>query len=154
MSNSKQVVPIEFKPICRCCSIHRRESENLTILGIRECKSNSIFIQEDPRIRESALTFCEQHMEEEDDPVVQEVDVFLSKRLADSLYLFQYPARPSNRHLDGTNHLGARVKLKQSKVGCGNMTSQTGKLKTGFEPAKVQILVRGVLNIYLPACSA
>ncbi len=40
-----------------CCSIYTRESENLTILDIRECKSNSFFIREDPRecprIRES-----------------------------------------------------------------------------------------------------
>ncbi|CAG4937054.1 unnamed protein product [Parnassius apollo] len=34
---------------------------------------------------------------EEDDPVVQEIPVFLSQALADNFYIYQYPVRPANR---------------------------------------------------------
>ena len=54
--------------------------------------------------------------DEEDDPVVQEVDVFLSKQLSDHLYLFQYPVRPVNMKYDDIPHLCARVKPVQQKV--------------------------------------
>ncbi len=37
-----------------CCSIYTRESEKLTILDIRECKTNSIFIRENIRESEKA----------------------------------------------------------------------------------------------------
>ena len=53
---------------------------------------------------------------EEDDPVVMELDVYLSKQLSDSLYLFQYPVRPANMPYDEVNHLSARMKPKQLKV--------------------------------------
>ncbi|KAK5640739.1 hypothetical protein RI129_009286 [Pyrocoelia pectoralis] len=39
-----------------------------------------------------------------EDPVIKEIPVFLSKRLQDQLYLFQYPLRPStNKSLDVKN---------------------------------------------------
>uniref|UniRef100_A0A1Y1NFR0 Uncharacterized protein n=1 Tax=Photinus pyralis TaxID=7054 RepID=A0A1Y1NFR0_PHOPY len=34
-----------------------------------------------------------------DDPVIKEIPVFLSKRLEDQLYLFQYPLRPTTNKL-------------------------------------------------------
>lgn len=55
-------------------------------------------------------------MAEEDDPVVQEIDVFLSKMLLDSLYIFQYPVRPANMTYDDMTYLEARIKPIQQKV--------------------------------------
>ncbi len=54
--------------------------------------------------------------EEDPDPVVQEVDVYLSKQLADHLYLFQYPVRPAHITYNNIEHLSARIKPQQKKV--------------------------------------
>ena len=54
--------------------------------------------------------------EESDDPVVQEVDVYLSKQLSEHLYLFQYPVRPAHMPYDDICHLSARIKPEQAKV--------------------------------------
>ena len=54
--------------------------------------------------------------DEDDDPVVQEVDVFLSKQLSDHLYVFQYPVRPTHMKYDDIPHLSARIKPQQQKV--------------------------------------
>ena len=54
--------------------------------------------------------------DEEEDPVVQEVDVYLSQQLTSSLYLLQYPVRPGNMKYDDLPHLGARIKPLQEKV--------------------------------------
>ncbi|XP_066131988.1 DNA-directed RNA polymerase III subunit RPC5 isoform X1 [Saccopteryx bilineata] len=53
---------------------------------------------------------------EEDDPVVQEIDVYLAKSLAEKLYLFQYPVRPASMPYDDIPHLSAKIKPKQQKV--------------------------------------
>ncbi|KAM4698401.1 DNA-directed RNA polymerase III subunit RPC5 [Rhinophrynus dorsalis] len=53
---------------------------------------------------------------EDDDPIIQELDVFLAKSLAEKLYLFQYPVRPALMTYDGVTHLSARIKPKQQKV--------------------------------------
>ncbi len=53
---------------------------------------------------------------DDDDPVVQEIDVFLSKQLAENLYLFQYPVRPAHMTYDNNTHLAARIKPGQQKV--------------------------------------
>lgn len=53
---------------------------------------------------------------EEDDPVVQEIDVYLAKSLVEKLYLFQYPVRPASMTYDDIPHLSARIKPKQQKV--------------------------------------
>lgn len=53
---------------------------------------------------------------EEDDPIIQEIDVYLAKSLAEKLYLFQYPVRPSSMTYDDVTHLSARIKPKQQKV--------------------------------------
>ncbi|XP_073503693.1 DNA-directed RNA polymerase III subunit RPC5 [Phyllobates terribilis] len=53
---------------------------------------------------------------EDDDPIIQELDVYLAKSLAEKLYLFQYPIRPSLMNYDGVPHLSARIKPKQQKV--------------------------------------
>ena len=54
--------------------------------------------------------------DEEDDPVIKEVDVFLSKQLSDYLYLFQFPVRPASLAYDDVSHLTARIKPKQQRV--------------------------------------
>ncbi|XP_068439315.1 DNA-directed RNA polymerase III subunit RPC5 [Clinocottus analis] len=53
---------------------------------------------------------------DEDDPIIEEIDVYLAKSLADKLYLFQYPVRPSTMTYDDVNHLTAKIKPKQQKV--------------------------------------
>jgi len=52
----------------------------------------------------------------DDDPIVHEIDVVLSKQLLDRLYLFQYPFRPGHISYDHAHHLGARIKPKQHRV--------------------------------------
>ncbi|XP_064644634.1 DNA-directed RNA polymerase III subunit RPC5-like isoform X1 [Lineus longissimus] len=44
------------------------------------------------------------------------LDVFLSKTLAENLYLFQYPVRPATLPYDDVPHLSARMKPKQQRV--------------------------------------
>ncbi|XP_062611114.1 DNA-directed RNA polymerase III subunit RPC5-like [Saccostrea cucullata] len=56
------------------------------------------------------------NMAEEDDPVLHEIDVFISKSLADKLYLLQYPVRPGRMTYDDVDILAARVKPVQKKV--------------------------------------
>ncbi|XP_029433547.1 DNA-directed RNA polymerase III subunit RPC5 [Rhinatrema bivittatum] len=53
---------------------------------------------------------------EEDDPIIQEIDVYLAKSLAEKLYLFQYPIRPASMTYDDVMHLSAKIKPKQQKV--------------------------------------
>uniref|UniRef100_H3CEM7 Polymerase (RNA) III (DNA directed) polypeptide E n=1 Tax=Tetraodon nigroviridis TaxID=99883 RepID=H3CEM7_TETNG len=53
---------------------------------------------------------------DEDDPIIEEIDVYLAKSLADKLYLFQYPVRPSSMTYDDVSHLSARIKPKQQRV--------------------------------------
>ncbi|XP_042293642.1 DNA-directed RNA polymerase III subunit RPC5 isoform X1 [Sceloporus undulatus] len=53
---------------------------------------------------------------EEDDPIIQEIDVYLAKSLSEKLYLFQYPIRPASMTYDEVTHLSARIKPKQQKV--------------------------------------
>ncbi|XP_068161865.1 DNA-directed RNA polymerase III subunit RPC5 [Antennarius striatus] len=53
---------------------------------------------------------------DDDDPIIEEIDVYLAKSLADKLYLFQYPVRPSTMTYDDINHVGAKIKPKQQRV--------------------------------------
>ncbi|XP_067318028.1 DNA-directed RNA polymerase III subunit RPC5-like [Anolis sagrei] len=53
---------------------------------------------------------------EEDDPIIQEIDVYLAKSLSEKLYLFQYPIRPASMTYDEVTHLSAKIKPKQQKV--------------------------------------
>ncbi|XP_069124051.1 DNA-directed RNA polymerase III subunit RPC5-like [Argopecten irradians] len=55
-------------------------------------------------------------MADEEDPVEHEVNVYLSKTLADKLYLFQYPVRPAHMTYDETPHLNTKIKPNQKKV--------------------------------------
>lgn len=54
--------------------------------------------------------------EEEDDPVVEEYDVYLSKQLSDSLLVFNYPVRLAKLPYDEVRHVGAKMKPVQQKV--------------------------------------
>uniref|UniRef100_A0A3Q3IPR9 DNA-directed RNA polymerase III subunit RPC5 C-terminal domain-containing protein n=1 Tax=Monopterus albus TaxID=43700 RepID=A0A3Q3IPR9_MONAL len=53
---------------------------------------------------------------DDDDPIIEEIDVYLAKSLADKLYLFQYPVRPSTMTYDDVDHLSAKIKPKQQRV--------------------------------------
>lgn len=53
---------------------------------------------------------------EDDDPIIEEIDVYLAKSLADKLYLFQYPVRPATMTYDDVSHLAAKIKPKQQRV--------------------------------------
>lgn len=53
---------------------------------------------------------------DDDDPIIQEIDVYLAKSLLEKLYLFQYPVRPGSMSYDNAAHLSARIKPKQQKV--------------------------------------
>ncbi|XP_028409437.1 DNA-directed RNA polymerase III subunit RPC5-like isoform X1 [Dendronephthya gigantea] len=53
---------------------------------------------------------------DEEDDVVDEIDVYLAKNLAENLYLFQYLSRPAAVSYDKTACLSSRVKPKQQKV--------------------------------------
>ncbi|XP_028990086.1 DNA-directed RNA polymerase III subunit RPC5 [Betta splendens] len=53
---------------------------------------------------------------DDDDPIIEEIDVYLAKSLADKLYLFQYPVRPSTMTYDDVDHLAAKIKPKQQRV--------------------------------------
>ncbi|XP_047465817.1 DNA-directed RNA polymerase III subunit RPC5 [Mugil cephalus] len=53
---------------------------------------------------------------DDDDPIIEEIDVYLAKSLADKLYLFQYPVRPATMTYDDVNHLAAKIKPKQQRV--------------------------------------
>ncbi|XP_046342600.1 DNA-directed RNA polymerase III subunit RPC5-like [Haliotis rufescens] len=55
-------------------------------------------------------------MADDDDPVEHEINVYLSKSLAQNLCLFQYPVRPAHMTYDSVAHLSARVKPTQKKV--------------------------------------
>ena len=57
-------------------------------------------------------------VDEDDDPVVQEIDVFLSKQLAGNLLLLQYPVRPSHLTYDDSHVLSAKYKPKQQQLTC------------------------------------
>ncbi|XP_028287656.1 DNA-directed RNA polymerase III subunit RPC5 [Parambassis ranga] len=53
---------------------------------------------------------------DDDDPIIEEIDVYLAKSLADKLYLFQYPVRPATMTYDDVSHLAAKIKPKQQRV--------------------------------------
>ncbi|XP_049614908.1 DNA-directed RNA polymerase III subunit RPC5 [Syngnathus scovelli] len=53
---------------------------------------------------------------DDDDPIIEEIDVYLAKSLAEKLYLLQYPVRPSTMTYDNVNILAAKIKTKQQRV--------------------------------------
>ncbi|XP_077526932.1 DNA-directed RNA polymerase III subunit RPC5-like [Haemaphysalis longicornis] len=53
---------------------------------------------------------------EDDDQVVQELDVYISKALANQLYLLQYPHQSTEQEYADDKCIGARVKPKQQKL--------------------------------------
>ncbi|XP_014215014.1 DNA-directed RNA polymerase III subunit RPC5 [Copidosoma floridanum] len=55
-------------------------------------------------------------MEEDDDPVVKEIPVFLSKRLADKLFIFQYPMKPAISGYDDAEFLKTAIKPVNQEV--------------------------------------
>jgi len=57
---------------------------------------------------------------ENDDPVIRELDVYLSTQLANELYILQFPVRPAVRPYDRANDnapLQARFKPKVRRKG-------------------------------------
>lgn len=55
-------------------------------------------------------------MENESDPVVKEIPVFLSKTLADKLFIFQYPVRPAREGYDNATFLKTSIKPENQEV--------------------------------------
>nr|XP_003702985.2 PREDICTED: DNA-directed RNA polymerase III subunit RPC5 [Megachile rotundata] len=55
-------------------------------------------------------------MENENDPVVKEIPVFLSKTLADKLFIFQYPVRPAGEGYDNVTFLKTSIKPENQEV--------------------------------------
>ncbi|KAH3862898.1 hypothetical protein DPMN_025873 [Dreissena polymorpha] len=53
---------------------------------------------------------------DEEDPIEQEINVHLTKALADNLYLLQYPVRPSFMTYDSVELLSGKVKPGQSRL--------------------------------------
>nr|CAG4641766.1 EOG090X07NA [Eurycercus lamellatus] len=53
---------------------------------------------------------------DEDDPVIRELPVYLSKALANKLYVFQYPLRSVAAEVDKPNVIEARIKPKVQEV--------------------------------------
>lgn len=58
----------------------------------------------------NADVIMEEVAEEDDDPVVQEIDVFITNNLSRMLCLLQFPLRPATRNLDLSNVSEARFK--------------------------------------------
>lgn len=54
--------------------------------------------------------------EDEDDPVVHEIPVFLAQSLAKQLFLYQYPVRPCSMSYDSAQVISSKVKSKQQQV--------------------------------------
>jgi len=52
----------------------------------------------------------------DDDPVISEIDVFLSTTLASDMHLLQYPLRPTWRPYPPENLTDIRIKPSQQKV--------------------------------------
>ncbi|XP_076172472.1 RNA polymerase III subunit E [Ptiloglossa arizonensis] len=55
-------------------------------------------------------------VENENDPVVKEIPVFLSKTLADKLFIFQYPVRPVREGYDNVTFLKTSIKPENQEV--------------------------------------
>ena len=55
-------------------------------------------------------------MDDELDPIVTRMNVFLSKRLSKNLLLLQYPVRAAGRTYDDADVISARVKPRQHCV--------------------------------------
>uniref|UniRef100_A0A8C1SI16 Uncharacterized protein n=1 Tax=Cyprinus carpio TaxID=7962 RepID=A0A8C1SI16_CYPCA len=67
---------------------------------------------------------------DDDDPIIQEIDVYLARSLVEKLYLFQYPVRPASMSYDNVTHLAARIKPKQQKVSwCPPLASEASPVK-------------------------
>jgi len=69
-------------------------------------------VKQEPTTKEGKKS----EQDEEDDPVVHEIPVYLAKSLANQLYLLQYPVRPCRMSYDTSTVLSAKVKPKQKKV--------------------------------------
>ncbi|OWR51245.1 DNA-directed RNA polymerase III subunit RPC5 [Danaus plexippus] len=53
---------------------------------------------------------------DEEDPVVQEIPVYLSQALSEHLYIYQYPVRPANRDWKDIKVINASIKPKNQLV--------------------------------------
>ncbi|XP_015172040.1 PREDICTED: DNA-directed RNA polymerase III subunit RPC5 [Polistes dominula] len=52
----------------------------------------------------------------DDDPVVKEIPVFLSKTLENKLFIFQYPTRPADQGYDDATFLNSSIKPENTEV--------------------------------------
>jgi len=77
----------------------------------------------------------------EEDPIVHEIPVFLAKSLANQLYLLQYPVRPCRMSYDTSTVISARVKPKQKKV---EVTMALNTQCTNFDTSKAKQIALNV----------
>ena len=82
---------------------------------------------------------------DEEDPVVEEVEVYLSQRLAHNLYLYQYPVRPAHMTYDDVMHLGARIKPGQQRV---ELELGINTLSSNYAQSKGEMIARNVDGAY------
>ncbi|XP_034942315.1 DNA-directed RNA polymerase III subunit RPC5 [Chelonus insularis] len=54
--------------------------------------------------------------ENNDDPVIKEIPVFLSKNLAEKLFIFQYPIKPASKGYDNEKFLKSSIKPENQEV--------------------------------------
>ncbi|XP_075231012.1 RNA polymerase III subunit E isoform X2 [Lycorma delicatula] len=54
--------------------------------------------------------------EDDGDPVIEEVPVYLSHDLADHLFIYQYPVRPANNSFDNANIIKCSIKPEHQEV--------------------------------------
>ncbi|KAH7943610.1 hypothetical protein HPB52_009470 [Rhipicephalus sanguineus] len=67
---------------------------------------------------------------DDDDEVVAELDVYLSKALADKLYLVQYPEKSADGYRRGGECIAARVKPGQRRSSWTSPSTTTSRAAT------------------------
>lgn len=84
---------------------------------------------------------CE--MDEEDDPVVEEIPVFLSKTLAENLYLLQYPVKASTATFDDGQVVNSCVKPINQQIKVDYALNTASKNYDAFKGEQFAIAADG-----------
>ena len=78
---------------------------------------------------------------DEDDPIVREIPVFVAKNLADNLFVFQYPVRPAQMNYDPSKVVSARFRPKKQQV---QLTVALESSGANYDPSKAQQMALNV----------
>lgn len=84
-------------------------------MEVDEEDTNGEGIQPEPSKHEIGTEDIKKETEEEEDPIVHEIPIFLSKGIK-NLYLFQYPVRPAHMPYDGVEVSSAKVRPNNQQV--------------------------------------